>query len=74
MSNLTLPPRIIGSPKANLEIRIDLLKTTVENESRVKPKFIRIQWWGQSGKLSFLNNFWKSLKNYEMLIIAKNHY
>ena len=57
MSNLTLPPRIIGSPKANLDIRIDLLKTTVENESRVKPKFIRIQWWGQSGKLSFLNNF-----------------
>ena len=47
-SNLNLPPQIRGSAKANLEIRVDLLKTTIENENRVKPKFIRIKWWGQS--------------------------
>ena len=48
-TNLNLPPQIRGSTKANLEIRVDLLKTTIENENRVvKPKFIRIKWWGQS--------------------------
>ena len=48
MANLSLPPRISGSPKGNLEVRIDLLRTTIENEKRVKPKFVRIKWWGQS--------------------------
>ena len=47
MANLSLPPRISGSPKGNLEVRIDLLRTTIENEKRVKPKFVRIKWWGQ---------------------------
>ena len=47
-TNLNLPPQCHGSAKANLEIRVDLLKTTIENENRVKPKFIRIKWWGQS--------------------------
>lgn len=47
MNSLSLPPRLSGSPKGTLEVRIDLLKTLNDGKIREKPKYVKLQWWGQ---------------------------
>ena len=52
-STYNLPPRLSGTPKATLEVRIDLLKSSSsENENFdcnfETAKFIKLQWWGQT--------------------------
>ena len=48
-----LPPGLVsGSTKATLEVRIDLLKSTSENQisdcNFESAKFIKLQWWGET--------------------------
>ena len=48
---ICLPPRIAGTPKATLEVRIDLLKssaTKTSSSNTETAKFIKLQWWGQT--------------------------
>ena len=47
---LNLPPQLQGTPKATLEVRIDLLSSTSDNEdcNFETAKFIKLQWWGET--------------------------
>ena len=45
---MSLPPRLSGTAKASLEVRIDILKTLHDSTSQEKPKFVKLQWWGQN--------------------------
>ena len=47
---LNLPPQLQGTPKATLEVRIDLLNSTSDNEdcNFETAKFIKLQWWGET--------------------------
>ena len=50
-SIICLPPRIAGTSKATLEVRIDLLKSSAvktSSSSAETAKFIKLQWWGQT--------------------------
>ena len=48
--NVCLPPRCLGTTKGSLEVRIDVLKSAVTQESNPVEiaKFIKLQWWGQT--------------------------
>ena len=45
-----LPPRLLGTAKGSLEVRIDVLKSAMTQESNSVEiaKFIKLQWWGQT--------------------------
>lgn len=45
MTDLSLPPRLKGSVKGTLDVRIDVLKA---NEDHQSPVFVRLLWWGQT--------------------------
>ena len=53
MNQKALPPRLKGSTKATLDVRIDLLKTVNDSKFHEKPKFVKLQWWGQTRDEAF---------------------